>query len=108
MKLFRLLAEKHTESKFRRNGWRIVESLPAADFAHIIETYRDDGWEFSDAYRSFDGALDKWRCKLRKGTSTLHCQWTSAQKGRIYGPSRPVGGLGKSFNLPVLNTPSRQ
>ena len=108
MKLFRPIAEKLTKAKFQRNDWRIIENIAAQDFERIIQTYREKGWEFRDAYQSFNAELKKWQCKLRKGNSTLRCEWQAEQKGRIYGPSRPVSGLGKEFNFSVLETPSRR
>lgn len=91
--------------KFQRNDLRIIEHIPAATFNQIVDQYCTQGWELTDAYRSFDSA-QRWQGKLRKGTSVLNCTWRPEQAGQIYGLTRIINGMAAQFSLVAKPAPT--
>lgn len=103
--MLKFLGRKYVESKYRRNNLRVIEDIPAKKFGATLQAYTETGWELTDNYRSFNEDRERWRCKLRKGTSTLKCEWDKRHNGRISGPAYVVDGLGKEFGFAVLESP---
>ncbi|GGW83721.1 hypothetical protein [Alteromonas halophila] len=104
--MFKALARKYVELKYRRNNWRIIENLSAEQFAVVLRNYREDGWELTNTYRAFDASLPDWKGKLRKGTSTLDCQWNASGKGRIIGQAQVMGGVADKLGVSVHTAPT--
>ena len=103
--MLKFLSRKYVESKYRRNNLRVIEDISAERFRAILQYYVENGWELTDNYGSFNEERERWRCKLRKGNSTLECEWDKRYEGRIYGPAKIVNGLGKESGFDVLELP---
>ncbi len=107
MGLFTNIRRALTASKFQRKDLKIIEAIPTERFATIVFQFKDEGWELTDAPGDLDVSCDSWQGKLRKGTSTLTCNWNNDDEGEIVGLTRIIDGIGKDFNLKVQSTPSR-
>lgn len=105
MNLFALLIKKLTEFKYRYYGLNIIQEVPAERFHLIICQYIDRGWEVSGDYNENGACLSHWSCKLRKGTSTLNCEWNEKTQGNFIGPQRIIFGLGQEFGLTANEAP---
>ena len=115
MPLFSSLARKLVEFKYQYYGLNIIQEVPKNRFHFIIALYVERGWEISGEYFPINSSNDsgnhssansspsKWSCKLRKGTSTLLCEWCEESDGSFIAPERIVFGLGQEFGL----TPSK-
>ncbi|WP_102795089.1 hypothetical protein [Bowmanella denitrificans] len=108
MNLISLIRRKYVELTFRRYDLRIVEAIGAQQFEHIIQVYRNSGWEITDAYQAFSPDAERWHCKLRKGTSVLECEWQHQRFGSISGAARIINALANEFELVVLEYPTWQ
>jgi hypothetical protein len=106
MNIITRLGRIYTQYKYKRDKLNIIQQIPTTQFQQIVQKYQQDGWEMSSEYHAADKWLDHWQCKLRKGTSTLICEWTTVTKGEISGPQRVIIGLGKEFILTVKSAPS--
>ena len=116
------LGQIYTKYKYKRDQLNIIQQIPTQQFQKIIQKYQQDGWELASEYHPADfwvnglvdhgvdhGAdhgVDHWKCKLRKGTSTLICEWNNEVEGEISGPQRIIIGLGKEFILSVRTCPT--
>jgi hypothetical protein len=105
MSFFTLLVKKLTEFKYRYYGLFIIQQVPDDRFHSIILQYKERGWELSGEYNRIEDATPQWSCKLRKGTSTLVCEWDEKIEGSFIGPERIVCGLGQEFCLIANNAP---
>jgi len=105
MSLFALLGRKLTEFKYQYYGLNIIQEVPAERFHSIISQYIERGWELSGEYNEIDAEVYQWSCKLRKGTSTLICEWDETIKGNFIGPERIVFGLGQEFCFTANTAP---
>ena len=110
MTLLQQIYKKYIQYKFKRDNLNIIENIPALRFDEVVLACIKGGWETDYAYLPFSRDVvnqqNQWQCKLRKGTSTLICQWKHATSGSIRGPKRIVKGLGSEFELGVSPYPS--
>lgn len=105
MFFFALLRKKLTEFKYQYYGLNIIQGISAERFHLIISQYIDRGWELSGEYNELETGIDYWSCKLRKGTSTLSCEWSEMTQGSFIGPERVVFGLGQEFGFTAIKAP---
>ena len=105
MSFFTLLGKKLTEFKYHYYGLFIIQEVPVERFHSIISLYVERGWELSGEYNAIEDAISPWSCKLRKGTSTLVCEWDEAIQGNFIGPERIVYGLGQEFCFTANSAP---
>lgn len=105
MNLFALIGRKLTEFKYRYYGLNIIQELPSGQFNEIIEVYKERGWELADPYQSINPNAEQWKIKLRKGTSTVYCEWNKKVGGSMLGPQRILYGMGNEFGLSVSDKP---
>lgn len=105
MSIFALLRKKLTEFKYQYYGLNIIQKVSAERFHLIISQYIDRGWELSGEYNEIGTGLSHWSCKLRKGTSTLNCEWNETTQGNFVGPQRIVVGLGQEFGFTANKAP---
>ncbi|MFQ3251458.1 MAG: hypothetical protein ACI9O6_003308 [Glaciecola sp.] len=105
MSLFASLKRKLTEFKYQYYGLNIIQEVPSERFHLIIALYVERGWEMSGDYREAGIKSSDWNCKLRKGTSTLLCEWDTRNHGTFIGPERIVYGLGKEFGFTANTAP---
>lgn len=105
MTLFALLRKKLTEFKYQYYGLNIIQEVSAERFHLIISQYIERGWELSGEYNELGAGLSHWSCKLRKGTSTLNCEWHETTHGNFIGPQRIVFGLGQEFGFTANKAP---
>jgi hypothetical protein len=105
MSLFALLGQKLTEFKYQYYGLNIIQEVSEERFHQIISQYVGRGWELSGEYNELESGISLWSCKLRKGTSTLRCEWDEAIKGNFIGPERIIFGLGKEYGFTANKAP---
>jgi hypothetical protein len=105
MSFFTLLGKRLTEFKYHYYGLFIIQEVGADRFHSIISQYIERGWELSGEYNEIEDAIPQWSCKLRKGTSTLVCEWDETIQGSFIGPERIVCGLGQEFCFTANNAP---
>ena len=105
--MFSLFRQKWTAYSYKRNDLNIIEKIRAETFNAIIEHYRSQGWEQTDAFRPFDAENQKWTCKLRKGSQTLYCVWRYQSGGSISGMPRIMQSMGAQYSLKVCQAPSK-
>ncbi len=106
--MFKFLSNKYIKAKFRRKNLRIIENISADQFEATLASHYDQGWEMTDNFKSFNKDRERWRCKLRKGTCTLHCVWDKRVNGYIAGPQRVVDPLGHTLGKDVQEYPTMQ
>jgi hypothetical protein len=105
MSLIRLIKRKHLEYQFKRDKLNIIQEIPTERFEQIIQELIDQGWEMCDEYRNKDAWVLRWHGSLRKGTSTLKCQWRKDELGSIYGPERIIKSIGSDFGFGIRDMP---
>ena len=107
MKLIAMLRNKLIALNYKRNDLKIIEGIAEHTFENILTSYRENGWEQTDAYRSFDATYEKWHCNLRKGSSVLCCRWTKSDAGSISGLTRIIQPLAAKISLTARDSPNR-
>lgn len=103
--MIKFLVRKLTAFKFKYYELNIIQDIQKERFTEIISNYEAQGWEVAGMHQGTKFDDDDWNCKLRKGQSTLNCEWSKRSKGRIVGPQRIIAALGKEFALPSLKSP---
>lgn len=99
------LGKKITSWKYKYYELNIVQSMPTEVFNDVLQQYKEQGWEVTDAYTREASGLAYKHCKLRKGNSVLNCAYNDVNKGSIWGPARIIKGLAKEFKLAALCAP---
>ena len=105
MTLFALIRKKLTEFKYQYYGLNIIQEVSAERFHLIISQYIERGWELSGDYNELEAGSSQWSCRLRKGTSTLNCEWHEITQGNFIGPQRIIFGLGQEFGFTANTAP---
>lgn len=105
MSLFKRWRQARTRARYQRLDLRIIEGIPTAMFSQILDDYTAQGWEVSEARGEFAPHGKFWQGKIRKGYSTLECEWHALGLGRITGPARIIQGLAVQRQMTAARYP---
>ena len=80
-----------------------IKDIPTDAFETAVRQLQEAGWRKVREYDGFDAWIDYGRVVLRRGRSTLKCEWDNYTEGSIEGPRRIVEELGRELGFAVTH-----
>jgi hypothetical protein len=87
--------------KFRLLHRATIKDIAGARFKGLVAVLARDGWRARAAYTGFDAGIDYDCVRLRRGFTSLKCEWDNWSEWSIEGPRRVIEAIAAENELKV-------
>lgn len=101
MKQLGLLLRAMAKLRFRILGLATIKDIPGDRFKVLVAGLQRQGWRAGSRYSGFDAGIDYDGFRLRKGLSSLKCEWDNWTEWSVEGRRSVVEAVARENDLEV-------